>query len=211
MKGLRRATVPRRQDDCFGSDLKCFKLSLRFTSCAAFSVPKPSPPPPRARWLQPVRGRHGRIFQLEIQSNGTIPTRGLLICNHVSYVDILVLVSLAPAMSVAEVRVIVVAIGGDYQRLGGTLFALTASGCTYVGEINDDIQAALDDGALVIISSRGHRAGRPGRAAIPSSPALPTMPQQKHPAHRRYRVRWYALPNGGDDQRGRRSSATPFF
>jgi lyso-ornithine lipid O-acyltransferase len=149
----------------------------------------------RARWLQRT-GRHvGRIFQLEIQSAGTIPTRGLLVCNHISYVDILVLVALAPAMFVAKREVKSWPVMGMLAQLGGTLF-IDRQRRTHVGEINDDIQAALDDGALVIVFPEGTSSD--GRDVLPfKSSLLEPATQQKH-LLTVGRVR-YTLANGDDD------------
>jgi lyso-ornithine lipid O-acyltransferase len=158
--------------------------------------PKASRRAARARWLQRT-GRHvGRIFQLEIQSAGTIPTRGLLVCNHVSYVDILALVSLAPAMFVAKREVKSWPVMGLLAQLGGTLF-IDRQRRTHVGEINDDIQAALDDGALVIVFPEGTSSD--GRGVLPfKSSLLEPATQQKHPLTVG-RVR-YQLANGGNDE-----------
>ncbi len=158
--------------------------------------PKASRRAARARWLQRT-GRHvGRIFQLEIQSAGTIPTRGLLVCNHVSYVDILVLVSLAPAMFVAKREVKSWPVMGLLAQLGGTLF-IDRQRRTHVGEINDDIQAALDDGALVIVFPEGTSSD--GRGVLPFKSSLLEPATQQKNSLTIGRVR-YRVENGGDDE-----------
>ena len=110
--------------------------------------------------------------------------------------DILVLVSLAPAMFVAKREVKSWPVMGMLARLGGTLF-IDRQRRTHVGEINDDIQAALDDGALVIVFPEGTSSD--GRGVLPfKSSLLEPATQQKHPLTVG-RVR-YTLPNGGDDE-----------
>jgi 1-acyl-sn-glycerol-3-phosphate acyltransferase len=147
---------------------------LRCTFC-----PKASRYAARARWLQRT-GRHvGRIFQLEIQHTGNIPVRGLLVCNHVSYVDIIVLVSLTPSMFVAKREVKSWPVMGLMAQLGGTLF-IDRQRRTHVGEINDDIQAALANGALVIVFPEGTSSD--GKTLLPfRSSLLEPATQQKHP------------------------------
>ncbi len=194
MKGLRRhpfRVVGRLVWFGFEVIEAMFVFLLRCVFC-----PKKSRRAARARWLQRT-GRHvGRIFQLEIQSNGTIPTRGLLVCNHVSYVDILVLVSLAPAMFVAKREVKSWPVMGMLAQLGGTLF-IDRQRRTHVGEINDDIQAALDGGALVIVFPEGTSSD--GRDVLPfKSSLLEPATQQKHPLTVG-RVR-YTLANGDEDE-----------
>ena len=108
----------------------------------------------RALWLQRTGKRVGRVLNLQIRSLGEIPHRGLLISNHVSYVDILVLVSLAPALFVAKREVKFWPVMGLLAQLGGTVF-IDRQRRTHVGEVNDDIRNALDDGALVTIFPEG--------------------------------------------------------
>jgi lyso-ornithine lipid O-acyltransferase len=157
--------------------------------------PKASRRSARARWLQRTARHVGRIFQLEIRAGGKLPATGLLICNHVSYVDILVLVSLAPAMFVAKREVRSWPVMGLMAQLGGTLF-IDRQRRTHVGQINDDIQAALDDGALVIVFPEGTSSD--GKSVLPfKSSLLEPATQQKHPLTVG-RVH-YSLANGDAD------------
>jgi lyso-ornithine lipid O-acyltransferase len=158
--------------------------------------PKASRRHMRALWLQRTTRQVGRIFRLEINSAGTIPVRGLLICNHLSYMDILVLASLAPSMFVAKREVKSWPIMGLLAQLGGTLF-IDRQRRTHVGEINDDIQAALDDSALVIVFPEGTSSD--GKTVLPfKSSLLEPATQQNHPltvGHLHY-----TLANGEDDE-----------
>jgi 1-acyl-sn-glycerol-3-phosphate acyltransferase len=132
----------------------------------------------RALWLQRTARHVGRIFQLKIDSAGTIPARGLLICNHVSYVDILVLLSLAPAVFVAKREVKSWPVMGWLARLGGTVF-IDRQRRTHVGEVNDEIQSALNDGALVIVFPEGTSSD--GKTVLPFKSSLleaATKPEQ---------------------------------
>jgi lyso-ornithine lipid O-acyltransferase len=158
--------------------------------------PKASRRSARALWLQRT-GRHvGRIFQLQVQAAGTIPAGGLLVSNHVSYVDIIALLSLAPAMFVAKREVKSWPVMGLMAQLGGTLF-IDRQRRTHVGEINDGIQTALDDGALVIVFPEGTSSD--GKTVLPfRSSLLEPATQQKHPLTVA-RVQ-YTLANGADDE-----------
>jgi 1-acyl-sn-glycerol-3-phosphate acyltransferase len=157
--------------------------------------PKPSRRRARALWLQRICRRVIRIFNLQIQVAGEIPSRGLLVSNHVSYVDILVLSSLTPAIFVAKREVKSWPVMGLLAQMGGTLF-IDRQRRTHVGEVNDDIETALADGALVIIFPEGTSSD--GRTVLPfKSSLLEPAAQQKHPlAVGRLH---YALENGDDD------------
>src|SRR5712672_2289396 len=60
--------------------------------------------PPRIRGLCQQRNprRVFNIFRLQPHVVGTIPSRGLLVSNHLSYVDIPVIASIMPAVFVAK-------------------------------------------------------------------------------------------------------------
>ena len=158
--------------------------------------PKASRRHARALWLQRT-GRHvGRIFQLQVHATGTIPARGLLVCNHVSYVDIIALLSLAPAMFVAKREVKSWPVMGLMAQLGGTLF-IDRQRRTHVGEINNDIQTALDDGALVIVFPEGTSSD--GKTVLPFKSSLlePATQQQRPLTIGRIR---YTLADGATDE-----------
>jgi 1-acyl-sn-glycerol-3-phosphate acyltransferase len=150
----------------------------------------------RALWLQRTTHHVGRIFRLEIKSAGTIPASGLLVCNHLSYMDILVLASLAPSMFVAKREVKSWPVMGLLAQLSGTLF-IDRQRRTHVGEINDDIQSALDDGALVVVFPEGTSSD--GKMVLPfKSSLLEPATQQNHPLT--VARLHYTLANGKNDE-----------
>ena len=149
-----------------------------FLFCCVF-CPKACRLHARALWLQRISRRVARIFRLEIQSTGEIPARGLLICNHVSYVDILLLSSLTPAIFVAKREVKSWPVMGLLAQLGGTLF-IDRQRRTHVGEVNDEIRTALDAGALVVVFPEGTSSD--GQTILPfKSSLLEPAAQQQHP------------------------------
>lgn len=123
----------------------------------------------RARWLQRASRRMLRIFDMEIDAAGPIPKSGLLVSNHLSYLDILVLSALTPCVFVAKREVRRWPIFGWFARLGGTLFA-DRSRRTQVGPLNAQIQAAMDGGALVVLFPEGTSSD--GRDVLPFKSSL---------------------------------------
>ena len=59
----------------------------------------------RALWLQRTCRRLLRIFGISSLVSGPIPSSGLLVCNHLSYLDILVLAACSPIVFVAKQEV----------------------------------------------------------------------------------------------------------
>lgn len=84
----------------------------------------PKVPLPRARslWLQQVCRRVLRVFKVEVTTQGPIPLKGLLVSNHLGYLDILVLSAVAPAVFIARSEVKRWPIFGWFAILAGTLF-----------------------------------------------------------------------------------------
>jgi 1-acyl-sn-glycerol-3-phosphate acyltransferase len=75
-----------------------------------------------ASWLHHASRRVLRVLAVETRTAGRIPTAGLLVCNHLSYLDILVLASLAPCVFVAKSEVKLWPVFGWFARLAGTVF-----------------------------------------------------------------------------------------
>jgi 1-acyl-sn-glycerol-3-phosphate acyltransferase len=160
----------------FGGEVLLALFVFQFY-CVIF--PKASRRLARTLWLQRICRRVGRIFRLEIQAGGSIPAFGLLVCNHLSYMDVLVLASLAPSMFVAKREVKSWPVMGLLAQLGGTLF-IDRQRRTHVGKMNDEILTALDDGALVVVFPEGTSSD--GRSVLPfKSSLLEPATQQKHP------------------------------
>jgi 1-acyl-sn-glycerol-3-phosphate acyltransferase len=108
----------------------------------------------RAQWLQRGSRRVLKIFDAEIGVAGPIPKNGLLVSNHLSYLDIFALSALTPCIFVAKCEVRRWPIFGWFARLSGTLFA-DRSRRTQVGPLTAQIQGALERGALVVIFPEG--------------------------------------------------------
>jgi 1-acyl-sn-glycerol-3-phosphate acyltransferase len=154
-------------------------LALFFYLFGCAFSPKISKRRRRALWLQRTARRVGCIFQLQTQSAGTIPANGLLVSNHLSYLDILALASLTPAVFVAKREVKSWPVMGWLAQLGGTVF-VDRQRRTQVGDVNDEIQAALDDGALVVLFPEGTSSA--GETVLPfKSSLLEPAAQSQHP------------------------------
>jgi 1-acyl-sn-glycerol-3-phosphate acyltransferase len=123
----------------------------------------------RARWLQRGSRRVLRVFQTGLHVSGRIPTSGLLVCNHLSYLDILVLGSVAPSIFVAKLDVRRWPILGWFARLGGTLF-VDRKRRADVRSVNQALQVVLDQGALVVLFPEGTSSD--GRTVLPFKSAL---------------------------------------
>jgi 1-acyl-sn-glycerol-3-phosphate acyltransferase len=142
-------------------------------------LPRESMPAARALWLQRHSRRVLKIFRLEASVEGPVPACGLLVSNHQSYLDIFVLASLAPAVFVAKREIRSWPVIGWLTQMGGTLF-VDRERRVQVGQVKDEIQAALNRGALVVLFPEGGSSN--GQTVLPfKSPLLEPAAQSTHP------------------------------
>jgi len=123
----------------------------------------------RAKWLQWASQRVLRTLQVETHLVGGIPTNGLLVCNHLSYLDILVLGALTPSLFVAKSEVRHWPVFGWFARLAGTIF-VDRSKPAQAAQSAEEIAAALHNGALVVLFPEGTSSG--GETVLPFKSSL---------------------------------------
>src|SRR5690349_11505077 len=123
----------------------------------------------RAHWLQQGCRRVLRIFNAEVRSTGKVPKTGLLVSNHLGYLDILALSGLTPSVFVAKRDVRHWPVFGWFARLGGTLFA-DRERRLQVGELTKELRSVLDSGTLVILFPEGTSSD--GQTVLPFKSSL---------------------------------------
>ena len=150
----------------------------------------------RALCLQAGNRRVLRVFAPRVEPNGPIPQLGLLVSNHLSYLDILLLGSLAPAVFVSKAEVKGWPVFGWFARLGGTVF-VERERRGHAGEVSDRIRSLLAGKHLVILFPEGTSSN--GREILPfKSSLLEPAAGQKCPLS----VAWlnYELSGGSVEQ-----------
>ncbi len=138
-----------------------FGMLLRYTG-------RP-PQPARSRWLQWCSRRTLRVFAVQTDFTGAPPQYGLLVCNHLSYLDILVLVSLTPAVFVSKAEVKNWPVFGWFAQLAGTLF-VDRTRRSDVARMNALIEASLAAGNVVVLFPEGTSWN--GREVLPFKSSL---------------------------------------
>ena len=123
----------------------------------------------RAKWLQRSSRRVLRIFQVETHFVGGIPKNGLMVCNHLSYLDVLVLAALSPSLFVAKREVRHWPVFGWFARLAGTIF-VDRGKPSQAAQSAAEIAVALRDGALVVLFPEGTSSG--GETVLPFKSSL---------------------------------------
>src|SRR5690349_10851304 len=108
----------------------------------------------RALWLQQACRRVLRVLSVDVKTRGPIPLKGLLVCNHLSYLDILVISSTTPTVFVSKNEVKRWPIFGWFARMSGTLFVDRGRRAD-VTRLNLELKRALDEGSLVVLFPEG--------------------------------------------------------
>lgn len=108
----------------------------------------------RASWLHRWGGVAGRVLGLRLTTKGPIPDSGLLVCNHLSYLDIIALSSLRPCVFVAKREVRGWPLFGWLARAAGTIFVERNGRLTSAREVAR-ISAAIESGLLVVLFPEG--------------------------------------------------------
>jgi 1-acyl-sn-glycerol-3-phosphate acyltransferase len=158
-----------------GSDRQEAALSAVGTS----STPNVGRSHAQARWLQWGCRRVLRIFKLDIQARGPIPRTGLLVSNHLSYLDILILSALTPAVFVAKREVKNWPVFGWFAKLAGTVF-VDRRRRSQVGASATLIKALLSEDALVVLFPEGTSSD--GQNVLPfKSALLEPVASSRHP------------------------------
>ena len=106
---------------------------------------------------------------METHVAGSVPRDGLLACNHLSYLDVLVLAALTPSLFVAKSEVRQWPVFGWFARLAGTIF-VNRSKPSQAARSADEIAVALRDGALVVLFPEGTSSG--GETVLPFKSSL---------------------------------------
>jgi 1-acyl-sn-glycerol-3-phosphate acyltransferase len=132
----------------------------------------------KARWLQRSNRRTLRIFVAEVEQCGELPAGGLLVSNHLSYLDILVLLSLRPVVFVSKQDMKSWPVLGWFATMAGTIF-VDRERRTHVRQITRAIEETMNSGVLVVLFPEGTSSG--GETVLPfKSSLLEHAVQQTH-------------------------------
>lgn len=123
----------------------------------------------RARWLQKTARRVLRILNVRLRTSGAIPHTGLLVSNHLGYLDIVVLASLTPAAFVSKHEVKSWPVFGWFARLAGTVFVHRERRLQAI-EAAAEIERALTTNVLLILFPEGTSSD--GRTVLPFKSSL---------------------------------------
>lgn len=100
---------------------------------------------------------------------GEVPTRGMVVCNHLSYLDIAVLAAAGRMVFVSKAEVEKWPLLGPLARCGGTLF-LRREQRSHVAEVAAALRPIVEGGTVVTIFPEGTSSG--GETVLPFRSSL---------------------------------------
>jgi 1-acyl-sn-glycerol-3-phosphate acyltransferase len=118
----------------------------------------------RVRWLQRVARRHAKFLHLETCVHGAPPPRGLIVANHLGYLDIVGMSAAIGCAFVSKKEVADWPFFGAYARLGGTVF-VDRERRTVVGDVVEEMRRLLDEGITLVLFPEG--TSTDGRQVLP--------------------------------------------
>ncbi|MFZ0793440.1 MAG: lysophospholipid acyltransferase family protein, partial [Candidatus Korobacteraceae bacterium] len=107
-----------------------------------------------ALWLHQVCARGLRAIDVRLQVEGALPARGLIVSNHLSYLDILVYSSALPCVFVSKAEVEDWPIFGPYARWSGSVFVQRHDRGD-AARANVSVGESLKDGVPVVLFPEG--------------------------------------------------------
>jgi 1-acyl-sn-glycerol-3-phosphate acyltransferase len=108
----------------------------------------------RARWLHRCCRRALPVLNMNVRVEGTVPQSGLIVANHLGYVDVLTFASVLPCVFLSKIEVADWPVFGPFARYSGTLF-IDRARRQAVGEIAEQMRAVLAEELPLIIFPEG--------------------------------------------------------
>ena len=171
----RFATAARRLCAAFLAVWRAFAVAF-FSMCALAEImltislfDRAQRLPARAAWLHRWCRFACRVLGIRLTTRGSMPVSGLLVCNHLSYLDIIVLSSIRPCVFVAKRDVAAWPLFGWLARAAGTIF-VDRRRRVAAGVVVDLMREAITAGSLVVLFPEGTSSD--GSGVLPFKPAL---------------------------------------
>ncbi len=107
-----------------------------------------------AQWLHEVCPAGLRAVSVQLEVEGRLPTSGLIVSNHVSYLDILAYSTALPCVFVSKAEIEQWPIFGRYARWAGSVF-VRRHDRSDAARANVSVGESLNDGVPVVLFPEG--------------------------------------------------------
>ncbi len=123
-------------------------------ACAQLILKRPSTRKDRALWLHHLCRRAINIFGVDVRLHGALPEHGILISNHLSYLDIIVFSSIKPVVFISKAEIESWPVIGWMTTMAGTVYVTRGKGGS-AKEAGSGMRSAAEDGLPVVLFPEG--------------------------------------------------------
>ena len=131
----------------------------------------------RSAWLQRWSRFACRVLGIRITTRGSMPGSGLLVCNHLTYLDVIVLSSIGRCVFVAKHDIVDWPLFGWLTRAAGTIFVDRERRLSSAAVV-DLVRDAIAGGSLVVLFPEGTSSD--GSTVLPFKSSLLESAVQLH-------------------------------
>ena len=142
----------------FGLFLGVAGLALLHAGWLACTERKLPPTTRRARWLRHWSACVRSLIGVEVELHGRAPDGGMLVCNHVSYLDMLALTSATEMVFLSKAEVRHWPLVGQLARASGALFVNRARRAD-VDDLGPEFVAMVEAGVVLTMFPEGTSTG----------------------------------------------------
>lgn len=180
----------------FGLFLGVAGLALLHAAWLALTERKLLPTTRRARWLRYWSARVRSLIGVEVELRGRAPDGGMLVCNHVSYLDMLALTAATEMVFLSKAEVRQWPLVGQIARASGALF-VNRERRADVADLGPEFVGIVEEGVVLTMFPEGTSTG--GDHVLPFHSSL-FAPAAQHgwpvtPAFIRYEVEGGSVEN----------------
>lgn len=123
----------------------------------------------RARWMQRQSQRILKALSIEVTYRGVPPENGVLVCNHLGYLDILLLGARHPCLFISKEEVSRWPVFGLLTRMAGTLF-IRREMRSDILRVANEMTSVVQQGVVLTFFPEGTSSG--GEGVLPFHAAL---------------------------------------
>jgi lyso-ornithine lipid O-acyltransferase len=118
------------------------------------TLPRDASPYQAAEWLHQSCAQALRAINLQLHIEGPLPAKGMVVSNHLSYLDIVVFSAVLPCVFVSKAEVERWPLIGRYARWAGTVFVRRHDRAD-AARANSGVEDGLHNGVPVILFPEG--------------------------------------------------------
>lgn len=129
-------------------------LAVLLHASVQLMIQRPRTRAARALWLHQLCRRAVQVFAVDVRTSGKFPEAGVLVSNHLSYLDIVVFASIHPCVFVSKAEIRTWPLIGWMTTMSGTVYVERGRGGS-ARRAGAEMRVAAEDGLPVLFFPEG--------------------------------------------------------